>query len=164
VEASRPAGELDIARIVELAGVMRAELSVMKGGAIWLQREAWPEPLDDAYRALIERDDALVVVGTIDDVVLGFGAALVESLRSGDSLGVVTDLFVEEDAREVGIGEEIMDDLVAFCTERGCIGIDGFALPGHRATKNFFEEHHFTARMLTMHHRLTPAPARAPES
>ena len=70
----------------------------MKGGALWLQREAWPEPLDDAYRTLIERDDALVVVGTIDDVVLGFGGALVEPLRSGDSLGVITDLFVEEEA------------------------------------------------------------------
>jgi GNAT superfamily N-acetyltransferase len=158
VEASRPAGEHDIARIVELARVMQTELSAMKGGALWLQREAWPEPLEDAYRALVERDDALVVVGTIDDVVLGFGAALLERLRSGDSLGVVTDLFVEEAAREVGIGEEIIDDLVAFCTERGCIGIDGFALPGHRATKNFFEEHHFTARMLTMHHRLPPVP------
>jgi GNAT superfamily N-acetyltransferase len=162
VEASRLAGEHDIARIVELAHVMRAELSVMKGGAIWLQREAWPEPLDHAYRKLIGRDDALVVVGTIDDYVLGFGAALIEPLRSGDTLGVVTDLFVEEAAREVGIGEAIMDDLIEFCTERECIGIDGLALPGHRATKNFFEEHHFTARMLTMHHRLGPTPA--PES
>jgi GNAT superfamily N-acetyltransferase len=156
VEASRPAGEHDIARIAELAVVMRAELSVMKGGAIWLQREAWPEPLEHSYRALLERDDTLVVVGTIDDVVLGFGAALIEPLRSGDALGVVTDLFVEEAAREVGIGEEIMDDLIAFCVGRHCIGIDGMALPGHRATKNFFEEHHFTARMLTMHHRLDP--------
>jgi GNAT superfamily N-acetyltransferase len=159
VEASRLAGEHDIARIVELAHVMRAELSVMKGGAIWLQREAWPEPLDGAYRTLIERDDALVVVGTIDGYVLGFGAAVIEPLRSGDRLGVVTDLFVEEPAREVGIGEAIMDDLIGFCTHRDCIGIDGLALPGHRATKNFFEEHHFTARMLTMHHRLGPTPA-----
>jgi GNAT superfamily N-acetyltransferase len=162
VEASRPAGEHDIARIVELAHVMRAELSVMKGGATWFQREAWPEPLDDAYRTLIDRDDALVVVGTIDDYVLGFGVALIEPLRSGDRLGVVTDLFVEEPAREVGIGEAIMDDVIAFCTDRGCIGIDGLALPGHRATKNFFEEHHFTARLLTMHHRL--GPSAAPES
>jgi GNAT superfamily N-acetyltransferase len=158
VEASRAAGEHDIARIVELAVVMRAELSVMKGGAIWLQREAWPEPLEDSYRVLLERDDTLVVVGTIDDVVLGFGAALIEPLRSGDALGVLTDLFVEEPAREVGIGEAIIDDLIAFCGERGCVGIDGLALPGHRATKNFFEEHRFTARMLTMHHRLTREP------
>jgi GNAT superfamily N-acetyltransferase len=75
-------------------------------------------------------------------------------LRSGAALGTVTDLFVEDAAREVGVGERIIDDLVAFCIERGCIGIDAAALPGHRATKNFFEEHHFTARLLTMHHRL----------
>ena len=38
---------------------MRAELGAMRGGALWAEREAWPEPLDDAYRALLERDDAL---------------------------------------------------------------------------------------------------------
>ena len=31
------------------------------------------------------------------------------------------------------------------------------ALPGHRATKNFFEGQHFTARALVMHRRLGPA-------
>jgi hypothetical protein len=154
VEGSRAAGGHDLARIVELAVAMRAELSSMKGGDLWLQRCAWAEPLDEAYRALLERGDARLVVGTIDDVVVGFGAALVEPLRSGETLGVITDLFVEAGAREVGVGEAIAGGLVAFCVERGCMGIDSVALPGHRATKNFFEEQHFTARMLTMHRRL----------
>jgi GNAT superfamily N-acetyltransferase len=154
VEGSRVAGEADIARIVELAVAMRAELSVMKGGVLWLQRSAWAEPLDEAYRVLLERDDARVIVGTIDDVVLGFGAVVLEPLRSGRTLGVITDLFVEAGAREVGIGEAIAEQLGAFCVERGCVGIDAVALPGHRAAKNFFEEQHFTARMLTMHRRL----------
>jgi GNAT superfamily N-acetyltransferase len=156
VEGSRPAGEHDIARVVELAAVMRAELAAMRGGTIWLEHDAWPAPLDDSYRSLLARDDALVVVGTIDDVVLGFGAVVLDTLRSGALLGVITDLFVEEGAREVGVGEGIIDDLVAFCAEHACVGIDAIALPGHRATKNFFEEHHFTARMLTMHRRLEP--------
>jgi GNAT superfamily N-acetyltransferase len=155
VEGSRRAGEQDVARIVELATLMRAELSSMRGGDVWLARDAWPEPLDDAYRALVARDDACVVVGTYHDVILGFGVAVVERLHSGAALGVVTDLFVEPDGREVGVGERVIDDLVAFCTERGCIGIDASALPGHRAAKNFFEGHHFTARLLTMHHRLS---------
>jgi GNAT superfamily N-acetyltransferase len=154
VEASRPAGEHDIAQIVELAVALRAELSDMRGGAVWVERDAWPEPLTDAYRALLARDDAHVVVGTIDDVVVGFGAAVVESLRSGAHLGAITDLYVDDQAREVGVGEAIIDSLIAFCADSGCIGIDAVALPGHRATKNFFEEHHFTARMLVMHHRL----------
>jgi len=154
VEGSRRAGDHDIARIVELARLMRAELAPMKGGATWLARDAWPEPLDQAYRDLLARDDACVVVGTIDDVVIGFGAVRVETLRSGARLGVVTDLFVEREAREVGVGEEIVGELITFCTDRECVGIDALALPGHRAAKNFFEEHHFTARALVMHRRL----------
>ena len=156
MEASRPATADDIPRVVELAELMRAELGSMRGGALWLEREAWPEPLADAYDALLERDDALLTVGTIDDVVLGFGAVMVEQLRSGVRLGVVTDLFVEEPARAVGVGEALIDTLVAHCRTAGCIGVDAAALPGHRAAKNFFETHGFTARALTMHHRLAP--------
>ena len=156
MEGSRRAGEHDIARIVELARLMRAELAPMKGGSVWLEHDAWPEPLEQSYRGLLANDDACVIVGTIDDAVLGFGAVRVETLRSGRRLGVVTDLFVEPGAREVSVGEEIVGALITFCSERGCIGIDAVALPGHRATKNFFEEHHFTARMLVMHRRLEP--------
>jgi GNAT superfamily N-acetyltransferase len=157
VESSRPASADDISRVVELAGLMRGELSVMRGGALWLEREAWPEPLTDVYDALLTRDDALLAVGTIDDVVLGFGAVVVEQLRSGVRLGVVTDLFVEAPAREVGVGEAIVGALVEHARANGCIGVDASALPGHRAAKNFFETHGFTARALTMHHRLRPS-------
>ncbi len=127
----------------------------MKGGALWAVREARPEPLEDAYGALLETDDARLVVGTLDSVVIGFGAAEVEVLRSGEALGVVTDLFVEPGARAVGVGEALAGDLVEFCTARGCVGVDAFALPGHRAAKNFFEESGFTARAIVMHRRAT---------
>ncbi len=128
----------------------------MRGGELWAERDAWPEPLDDAYRALVGRDDALVVVGTIDDTPLGFGAVVRERLRSGRTLGVITDLFVDEGARSVGVGEAMADALVAHCRAHGCVGIDAPALPGHRAAKNFFETHGFTARALVMHRRLDP--------
>jgi GNAT superfamily N-acetyltransferase len=156
VEACRPATADDIPQVVELARAMRAELSPMRGGALWLDRDAWPEPLEHAYGALLGEDDALLLVGTIDDVVVGFGAAVVEVLRSGTRLGVVTDLFVEPEAREVGVGEVLADALVDRCRAAGCTGVDATALPGHRAAKNFFEAHGFTARALTMHHRLAP--------
>jgi GNAT superfamily N-acetyltransferase len=158
VEASRPATADDVPRIVELALVMRAELAAMRGGELWAERDAWPEPLDDAYRALVDGDDALLLVGTIDDAPIGFGAVVLERLRSGRTLGVITDLFVEEEARAVGVGEAMADALVAYCTTRGCVGIDARALPGHRAAKNFFETHGFTARALVMHRRLGPPP------
>ena len=156
MEASRPASADDIPRVVELAELMRAELAAMRGGAIWLERDAWPEPLADAYTAVLDRDDARLFVGTIDAVIVGFGAVVVEALRSGARLGVVTDLFVELAAREVGVGEALAESLVDHCRTVGCVGVDASALPGHRAAKNFFEAHGFTARALTMHHRLQP--------
>jgi GNAT superfamily N-acetyltransferase len=156
VESSRPATAADVPRIVELARVMRAELTAMRGGELWAEREAWPEPLDDAYRALVERDDALVVIGAIDDAAIGFGVVVLERLRSGRVLGVITDLFVEEEARAVGVGEAMAEAIVAHCEAQGCLGIDAPALPGHRAAKNFFETHGFTARALVMHRRLGP--------
>ena len=57
-------------------------------------------------------------------------------------------------ARSVGVGEAMADDIVAFCATRRCTGIDAVALPGHRATKNFFEEGGFTARAIVMHRAL----------
>lgn len=130
---------------------MRAELTPMKGGALWAVRESRPEPLEDAYGSLLDREDVRLVVGTVDSVVIGFGAVVVEVLRSGAPLGVVTDLFVEPEAREVGVGEALAGDLVDFCTARKCVGVDAMALPGHRAAKNFFEDSGFTARAIVMH-------------
>jgi len=158
VESSRPATAEDIPRVVELAELMRAELGAMRGGALWLGREAWPEPLTDAYGALLARDDALLLVGAIDDAVIAFAAVVVEELRSGAHLGVITDLFVEPEAREVSVGEALVDALVEHCRAAGCLGVDAAALPGHRAAKNFFETHGFTARALTMHKRFTSPP------
>ena len=62
---------------------------------------------------------------------------------------------MDEGARSIGVGEAIVGALIEFCTDRRCLGIDARALPGHRATKNFFEEHGFTARALIMHRALT---------
>jgi len=135
---------------------MRAELGAMRGGALWLEREAWPEPLADTYDSLLTRDDALLLVGSIDDAAIAFAAIVVEQLRSGARLGVITDLFVEPGAREVGVGEVLVDALVEHCRAAGCIGVDATALPGHRAAKNFFETHGFTARSLAMHKHLAP--------
>ena len=156
MEGVRAATADDLARIADLAHALRAELGEERGGALWVEREAWPEPLEDAYGALLARDDALLLVGSIDDSVLAFAAVVVEQLRSGARLGVITDLFVEPEAREVGVGEVLIDALVEHCRAAGCIGVDATALPGHRAAKNFFETHGFTARALAMHKHLAP--------
>ncbi len=131
----------------------------MRGGEIWAARDARREPLDAELAALLDDPDGCFLVGTIDEVIVGFGILVVEVLSTGDRLGRITELFVEEPARSVGVGEAISDALVDFATATGCLGVDALALPGHRSAKNFFEEQGFTARLLVMH-RPTRAKAR----
>jgi GNAT superfamily N-acetyltransferase len=154
VEGVRPATEDDLARLAELARAAIAELTPMKGGVVWAAREARPEPVEESLKVSLADDHTRVVVGTIDDVPIGYAAVHVEVLNDGSRLGVIDDIFVEDGAREVGVGEAMMDDLVTWCTAQGCSGMDALALPGHRSAKNFFEESGFTARKLVMHHRL----------
>jgi GNAT superfamily N-acetyltransferase len=151
MEASRAATADDVPRVAELVRMAIDELAEQKGGAIWRARESRLEPVDAELAGLLGRPDTCVVVGSIDGAVLGYGVARIEWLRDGSVLGVVDDIFVEPDARGIGLGEAMMGDLMAWCTSHDCIGIDAMALPGQRLTKNFFEELGFTARKLVMH-------------
>jgi GNAT superfamily N-acetyltransferase len=121
---------------------------------VFVAREARAEPVDDSLAAAIASPDHRVVAGTIDDVVVGYAAARVENLRTGSRLAVIDELYVEAEARAVGVGEALMADIVAWAADEHCDGIDAMALPGDRNTKNFFEMSGFTARLLVMHHRL----------
>jgi GNAT superfamily N-acetyltransferase len=152
-EACRPAEAADVARLAELARAAIAELAPMRGGAVWKAREARAEPIEEGFEALLDDPDTRVVVAAIDGVVVGYAVVRLEYLGDGTVLGVIDDIFVEEGARQVGLGELMIGDLMAWCEERKCVGMDAMALPGHRATKNFFEESGFTARQLVMHHR-----------
>ena len=153
MEGSRPATATDLPRVVELARALRDELAAQRGGASWLAHDARAEPLADTYAALLRRADTYTVVGTYTDAIVGFGVVVVDD-TSQPPHGRITELFVEADAREVGVGEAMLDALVSRCRDAGCDGIDTTALPGHRAAKNFFETSGFTARLLVMHRRL----------
>jgi len=166
-EAARPATAADRDPIVALAGRALAELAPTRGGEVWRRREARPEPLGasiDAALAEAERPRGatFVVVGTLDDVIVGYGVVSEEALRDGARLGVVEDIYVEPDARGVGVGEAVMDALLAWCEARGCVGVDALALPGNRATKNFFERFGLTARAIVVHRRLAAGGAADP--
>jgi GNAT superfamily N-acetyltransferase len=154
VEAARPATGEDVARLAELVAEAVDEQAEGRGGRIWSAREARAVPAEASLAALVDDHAALVLVGTIDGSVVGYAVAVTEQLRTGDRLGIVTDVYVESEAREVGVGEALLDRVVAWCDEAGCIGIDALALPGNRETKNFFESFGFTARAIVVHRRL----------
>ncbi|MGH9224867.1 MAG: GNAT family N-acetyltransferase [Acidimicrobiales bacterium] len=154
MEDAREAGEADVPDLARLARDAIGELAPMRGGAVWRVQEARQEPIEETFRRDLADAAARILVGTIDAVPVGYAVARIENLSDGSRLGVVEDIYVDPGAREVGLGEAMMADLVAWCTQRGCFGMDAMALPGHRSTKNFFEESGFTARKLVMYHSL----------
>ena len=156
MEAARGATIDDLSALLELAAELREELVPMRGGSLWSRTAAYPDPLEATFRALLDRDDSCLLVGTFDDVIVGFGACNVAVLRDGTRLGEIVEPFVTPEARAVSVGEGLLAQLVDWCRSQECVGIDAFALPGHRAAKNFFETAGFTARALVMYHELEP--------
>jgi ribosomal protein S18 acetylase RimI-like enzyme len=150
-DVARPATELDLPRLAELCRLAQEELAGKRGGWIWVRREARGEPVEASLAAAIEDARQLVVVGEVDGYRAGYGVVRVEELRDGSLLAVVDDLFTEPQFREVGLGETLMNELVAFARQHGCVGIDSWALPGDRETKNFFEGFGLKARGIVVH-------------
>ena len=154
VEAARLASSDDLPRLAELARAAIAELRATKGGELWARREARAEPVEQSLAADLADDGTLVLAGTIDDTIVGYAVAATEELSDGSLLARVTDLYAEPEAREVGIGEVLLDAIVKWATERHCVGIDSLVLPGNRETKNFFESFGLVARAIVVHRPL----------
>lgn len=103
-----------------------------------------------------ERPDCLVLAGVLGDAVVGLAAVAEALAPPAERVGRIEVLYVAPPARGVGVGEALMTEVVSWCAARECTGIDARALPGNREAKNFFEAAGFSARLLIMHHRLTP--------
>ncbi len=158
MEQARVASANDIAALQDLFQSALRELEGQRGGALLAGRSArlGSQPGQSLADALDDRD-RLVVVGTLDGVEVGFAVARCD--RRGDHpLGVIEAIFVLPLARQVGVGEAIVDVVVGWCLQHGCRGLDAPALPGSRSTKAFFEDNGFVTRLLVMHHPL-PGPA-----
>lgn len=151
MEETRVATAEDLPRLVELAELAFDELTPLRGGAIWSRRESRPRPPGESLGAALDDPDQHVVVGLVGGYVAGYGVVRLEALRGGALLGVVDDLFTEPGFREVGVGQSVMEALVAFARSRRCTGVDSLALPGDRETKNFFESFGLKARALLVH-------------
>jgi GNAT superfamily N-acetyltransferase len=156
-ERARPAGPDDLEAVAQLVEACAVELRPERGGALWVDREARALPAGPGLAADLADPSVRIVVGEVDDLVVGAAVVRCEQLRTGSLLAVITDLYVEPDFRELGVGEAMLDEVVAWAEAKGCIGIDAVALPGMRETKNFFESFGLVARAIVVHRRLHPA-------
>lgn len=146
-ERARHAGTDDRAVIEALAQAGRDDAATKRGGPLLVARDL---PAVDAVTAAYD----VIVLGEIDGVVVGYAAVTAEPVPGGPPLAVIGELFVLPDARGIGVGEVMMDEVIRWAGERGCRGVDAIALPGDRETKNFFETFGLVARGITVHRAL----------
>jgi GNAT superfamily N-acetyltransferase len=145
--SARLARPSDLDALARLRLEALVEQAPLRGGDLYGVREASPQPAQDD-------PDRQWWIGELADAVVGYLAGRVEILSDGRRLGVVEGVYVDPGCRAVGVGEAMMAAALDWFRGERCVGVDALALPGARATKNFFEESGFTSRLLVMHHRL----------
>lgn len=132
-------GDADV--VSQLESDARAALQDERGGLAHLAERA---PVGE-WGALADNADRPVWVSTIDDVVVGY-----IELEIANETARVMQVYVEPMAREVGFGDWMLEAAIDEGRRRGCKVIEGFALPGDRATKNLYERAGITARKITV--------------
>lgn len=154
---ARPATESDVPVLVDLYHELEREMTSLS--EMWSLTSGLPAPTDEAIAEAVAasgRDrDVHVVVGSFEGVVLGFMLATVDELLpqgDGKRLGSIRLVFVDPEARAVGVGEAMRDEMLSRLRLEGITSFDAHVLPGHRLAKNFFESGGFAARHIVMHH------------
>jgi len=88
--------------------------------------------------------EIIVLVAGVGDTVLGSLRAVLTSTTSCQ----IHHVFVEQSAREIGIGDALLRHLIDQCKKSGITWVAASAQPGDRAMKNLFERHGLVAQTI----------------
>ncbi len=146
------ASAADLAVLSGMLQACTAELREERGGELWSLTEGYAElsGLEQLLAARVDAEDQLTVLAAFDGIDAGCALAELRTLRDGRQLCHVTDIFVTEGFRSIGVGEVLIDHVLTWAQDRSAISVEVTALPGARETKNFFESHGFKARSLLL--------------
>jgi ADP-ribose pyrophosphatase YjhB (NUDIX family)/GNAT superfamily N-acetyltransferase len=128
-----------------------------------------PADLISDYERHSATPGTLVLIGVIDEIPVGYCVATLRpapaspdvpiedspAIPMEDSPGStclveVEQIFVREEARGVGVGSLLIAAAACWAKSMGATKCEMTVLPGHRAAKNFCEQHGLKARAITM--------------
>lgn len=150
---ARPALEGDIPALETMYRSLEREMEGLH--KMWPVADGLDEPVTESFHEALDEPDTVVLIGEIDGYPFGFVMVRVERLLAqadGELVGAIRLIYVDQEAREVALGEEMRELALAMLRERGITKFDAHVLPGHRLAKNFFEAGGFSARSIIMHH------------
>ena len=147
--AARHAAVSDLALLHHLAEQSKIDRLTERGGEVLERLD--PRPAIDEGR--LADDDVLLALGLYADVAFGYAHASVDEV---DGMRIVRlyDVFVEPDARGVGVGEALLTFVFEWARKQRSSAIDSIVLPGNREGKNFFERFGLVARAIHVYRSL----------
>ena len=151
---TRVGAESDVSVLSDLYRSFRDSLARQRGGGTYLSKEAFGEPLEPLFQEMVGDSRRLVLLGLVDEVPVGLAVVRLDELSDSSRSAVAEVLYVDPRAREVGVGESLLDAVSDWAAENGAGGLDVWVLPGIRESKNFLEGAGLVARLLVMHRRL----------
>jgi GNAT superfamily N-acetyltransferase len=150
---ARFASPSDLDILLHLYRILEEEMVALSD--LWPLTDGLAEPVGETWAQVLADPDHVTVLGFYEDHPFGFMMARVERHlpQAGDlRIGSIRLVFVDIEARAVGIGEAMRNTVLAELRNRGVSRFDAHVLPGHRLAKNFFEQGGFSARHIVMHH------------
>ena len=149
---SRPATTDDLDELTRLFRLLEAEQAALR--PLWPLADGLDEPIVESFLEILDDDESVLLIGTVDSVPVGFLWARPEELLSqagGERVGVIRLIFTEPEARGVGVAAEMASMALDRLRGTGLRYFDARVSPGHRLAKNFFEANGFKARLIFMH-------------
>ena len=150
---SRRAAPVDLPVLVDLYRSLEKEMVALH--TMWPLADGEAEPVEDSLARALDDPATTIYLGTVDSVPVGLLLIRIEELlpqAGGARVGAIHLVFVDHEAREIGVGETMRDQALADHRALGIRLFDAHVLPGHRLAKNFFEAGGFAARLIVMHH------------
>ena len=135
-ESARPAVLSDLEVLSSLAVAARRELQDKKGGDVADRLDPHRDDPSARMAAALEDPGTVVLAGALDEAVVGYGLMVVGTAPDGTGHAVVEEVYVDPPARSVGVGEALLDGLLAVARERGLGPFNQWLFPatGQRKT------------------------------
>ena len=147
---ARPAERSDLAELERLLVLSRAETVSQRGGvALTASRPAASEQA----RLALDDPESMVWCAMWEGAVVGCAIAT-RSQEGDETIVTLTELYTDVEARDIGVGETLVEAAIAWAIASEATAIDALALPGARAAKNLYERLGMTARLITVRREL----------
>lgn len=148
----RPAEPSDTGELVSMMDAAAEELIPLRGGQALLRSQRGTSTSAEIISAAFLDSATMVWCASWEHVIVGYAIARLDV--SDEIIASLSDIYTTPDARDIGVGEILLESALAWAIAHEATAIDAQTLPGARESKNLFERFGLTARLLTVRREL----------